>query len=293
MRARFIRWWTTARVVGRACRCWIDDGASRRGAAIAFYATLSLAPFLLVMATVAAFFLGADQARGYLLHQTDALVGSEAGALLGHMLKSGSSQAKGWAALIGVGTTLAGATAGFTELQTALNGIFRVPERQGLRATVATRISSLLLVIGVGLLLVASLALTAVVTRGLGLLTDTGPLVQWVALISNEVLTLALAALLFTVVLKVLPDRAVPWRYALRGGLLTAILFQVAKLAIGWYIGRAAGAAMYGAAAALVVLMLWIYFSAQVFLLGAEFAAVSLREHEAVNPGAGEKSAPP
>src|SRR3982751_2890759 len=157
MHARFSRWGRTAQLLGRACRCWMDDGASQRGAAIAFYATLSLAPFLLVMATVAAFFLGADQGRGYLLHQTDALVGSEAGALLGHMLRSGSTQAKGWAAFIGLGTTLAGATAGFSELQTALNAIFRVPERHGLRATVATRVRSLLLVVAVGLLLVGSL----------------------------------------------------------------------------------------------------------------------------------------
>lgn len=255
----------------------MDDGASRRGAAIAFYATLSLAPFLLVLAAVAAFFLGADQARAYLLHETGALVGSDAGALLDHMLNSGSRGAKGIAALIGIVTTLAGATAGFAELQIALNGIFRVRDRQGWRATVSSRAWSLLLVIVSGLVLVASLALTAVVSRGFGLFGDAGRIVQWIALVANEAVTLAIAALLFGVVIKVLPDRFVPWRMALRGGVLAAILFQVAKVAIGWYIGRAAGAAVYGAAAALVVLMLWIYFSAQVFLLGAEFASVSLR----------------
>jgi len=280
MRARFIRWWSNARLLGVACRCWIDDGASRRGAAIAFYATLSLAPFLLVMATVAAFFLGTDEARRYLLHQTGEIVGSEAGALLGHMLTSGSTQAKGWAAVIGIATTLAGAAAGFAELQTALNGIFRVPVRQGLRAMITARLLSLLLVIAVGVLLVASLALTAVITRSLGIFTDAGRLAQGATLVANEILTLGLAALLFALVLKVLPDRPVPWRYALRGGVLAAMLFQIAKVAIGWYIGRAAGAAVYGAAAALVVLMLWIYFSAQVFLLGAEFAAVSLQAQE-------------
>ena len=255
----------------------MDDGASRRGAAIAFYATLSLAPFLLVLATVAAFFLGADQARSYLLHETNALVGTEAGALLDHMLKSGSKGAKGIAALIGIATTLAGATAGFAELQIALNAIFRVPDRHGWRAAVSTRAWSLLLVLVSGLLLVASLALTAIVSRGFGLFDRAGRLVQWIALIANEAVTLAVAALLFGLVIKVLPDRRVPWPIALRGGVLAAMLFQIAKLAIGWYIGRAAGAAVYGAAAALVVLMLWIYFSAQVFLLGAEYAAVSLR----------------
>lgn len=255
----------------------MDDGASRRGAAIAFYATLSLAPFLLVLATVAAFFLGADQARSYLLHETNALVGTEAGALLDHMLKSGSKGAKGIAALIGIATTLAGATAGFAELQIALNAIFRVPDRHGWRAAVSTRAWSLLLVLVSGLLLVASLALTAIVSRGFGLFDGAGRVVQWIALIANEAVTLAVAALLFGLVIKVLPDRRVPWPIALRGGVLAAMLFQIAKLAIGWYIGRAAGAAVYGAAAALVVLMLWIYFSAQVFLLGAEYAAVSLR----------------
>jgi len=225
-------------------------------------------------------FLGTDAARTYLLHETNALVGSEAGTLLDHMLNSGSKGAKGIAALIGIATTLAGATAGFAELQTALNGIFHVPDRRGWRAMVATRLWSLLLVLLVAVLLVASLALTAIISRSFALIDGTTWVLKWAALVANEAVTLALAAMLFSLVIKVLPDREVPWRVALRGGVLAALLFQIAKLAIGWYIGRASGAAVYGAAAALVVLMLWIYFSAQVFLLGAEFAAVTLRAQE-------------
>jgi membrane protein len=257
----------------------VSDGASREGAALAFYATLSLAPFLLVMATVAAFFLGSDAAQGYLLRQGGALVGDQGSALLAQMLKGGvSAQAKGWAALIGIVSTLAGATAGFSELQTALNRIFVAPEpRTGILALAMTRVLSLLLVIFAGVLLVLSLALTAVVSRGLGWLGEAGHVMRIVTLVANEAVTLTIATLLFGLVLMVLPDRRVPWRLALRGGFLTAILFQIAKVAIGWYIGRAAGAAVYGAAAALVVLMLWIYFSAQVFLLGAEFAAAALQ----------------
>ncbi len=275
-------WRTTARLLGSACRRWSDDGASRQGAAIAFYTTLSLAPFLLVLATVAAFFLGADAARGYIVDQSGAVVGTQGGALLKEMLAGGSSgPAKGWAALIGIVSTIAGATAGFAELQESLNKVFRVPARHGLRATVTARLSSLLLVIGVGVVLVASLALTALVSRSLDWFDSTPRLTKWVALAANEIITLVVATVLFGLVLKVLPDRRVPWRFAVRGGLVAAALFQVAKFAIGWYIGRATGAAAYGAAAALVVLMLWIYFSTQVFLLGAEFAAASLEAHEA------------
>src|SRR5512140_2054373 len=129
-------WRSTPHLLAVACRRWMSDGASREGAALAFYATLSLAPFLLVMATVAAFFLGTEAAQGYLLREGGALVGDDASALLERMLKSGaSSQANGWAALIGIGTTLAGATAGFSELQTALNRIFIAPEpRRGIVA---------------------------------------------------------------------------------------------------------------------------------------------------------------
>ena len=274
-------WRTTARLLGSACRRWSDDGASRQGAAIAFYTTLSLAPFLLVLATVAAFFLGADAARGYIVDQSGAVVGTQGGALLKEMLGGGSGHAKGWAALIGIVSTIAGATAGFAELQESLNQVFRVPARHGLRATVTARLSSLLLVIGVGVLLVASLALTALVSRSLDWFDGTPRLTKWVALGAIEIITLGVATVLFGLVLKVLPVRRVPWRFAVRGGLVAAALFQLAKFAIGWYIGRATGAAAYGAAAALVVLMLWIYFSAQVFLLGAEFAAASLEAHEA------------
>jgi membrane protein len=251
------------------------------GAAIAFYATLSLAPFLLVLATVAAFFLGADTARGYLVDQSEALVGSEGSAYLAGLLSSGgSSTAKGLAALVGVVSTLAGATAGFAEVQAALNRVFRVPGRQGWRAMLGARSTSLLLVLCVGVLLVASLALTAFATRSLTWLQGSERVLRWLALVTNEGVGIALGAVLFGLLLKVLPDRHVPWRLAVRGGMLTAVLFSVAKILIGWYIGRSTGAAAYGAAAALVVLMLWIYFSAQVFLLGAEFTAAALDEVE-------------
>ena len=269
---------TTGRLLGRAAARWLAEGAMRQGAAIAFYTTLSLAPFLVVIATVAAFFLGQDEARGYILHETGSLIGAEGGALLAEMLKGASSSpTKGWAAIIGIGSTLAGATAGFSELQTALNRIFRASApRHGFGALTRTRLTSLLLVVVVGLLLVASLALTALVSRSVGWLEGAGRVASVGALLANEAATLVLATLLFALLLRVLPDRRVPWRVAMRGGFLAAALFQVAKFAIGWYIGRAAGAAIYGAAAALVVLMLWIYFSAQVFLLGAEYAAALL-----------------
>lgn len=270
-----------ARRLMHAGRCWWEDGATRQGAAIAFYATLSLAPFLLVIATVAAFFVGADEARGYVVTQGGALVGSEGEALLKQLVGSGaSSQAKGWAAAIGIGSTLVGATAGFSELQEALNRIFGVaPARGALRSMLRGRLWSLLLVALVALLLVASLGLTALVSRSAGRVLG-GQFVDAATMLANEAITMGMAAVLFATVLHVLPDRHVPWRYAFEGAILAAVLFQGAKFGIGWYIGHASGAAAYGATASVVALMLWIYFSAQVFLLGAEFAAAGLRWRE-------------
>jgi membrane protein len=280
----------TIRALRPAWRRWQEHDALHMGAAIAFYSTLSLAPFLLVVATVAALLLGGDAARDYLMDRTGTLVGDDASAFLRSMLEGqGSGTAKGIAALIGAGSTLLGATATFAELQHALNRIYEVPPRvRAIAAAARSRALSLLMVVGAGLVLVLSLTLTALVTRGVGWLLDAESLVRRATLVANELVTLSVAALVFAGLLKWLPDSRVRWRAAVQGGIATALLFHAGKFLIGWYIGRTTGNGAYGAAAALVVLMLWIYWSAQIFLFGAALTA----ERNAALPVAAPGGAP-
>jgi len=259
-------------ILKSAVEGYIAHGALSRGAAIAFYVVTSLAPVLLIVVAVAGIVFGPDAVRGSLVQQLGGLFGEQGGELIQTMLASSSDKKSGaTASVLGAVTVLVTASGVFSEMQTGLNQAWQVkaPD-QPVLLMLRARAASLGLVAALGFLLVVSLAAsTALAALGsyLDSLTSFAPLLL-AAL--NTLISLGLFTLLFAAIFKVLPDTPISWREVGIGALITAVLFTVGKSLIGWYLGTTAASSGYGAAGALVLVLLWAYYCAQIFLFGAE-----------------------
>jgi membrane protein len=258
----------------QASVAWIDDDASTMGAALAFYTVFSFAPVLIIAIGVVGVFIDADTVRAHLLPQMQNLLGGAGVSALQILLSSASYLGKSKAATaIGVGTLLIGASSVFVELQTSLDRIWGVPKqnrRRGLWRFVRSRFLSLGLVLAVGFLLMVSLLVsTLLAALGAWLASYLG---EWQAsIIAVDVfLSVIISAALFALVYKYVPQERLDWHDVWVGASVTSILFNVGKFAIGYYLGKSAFSSVYGAAASLLVLLLWTYYSAQIFLFGAE-----------------------
>ena len=267
---------------------WSADYASSMGAALAYYTMFSVAPLLLIVISVAGLVFGEQAARGEIMEQLESLMGADGAHAVQSLLASVNHPAAGiWATLFGVGALVVGATTVFGELQNALDRIWRAPDRPGPSGAwrwLRTRLLSLGMIMGIGFLLMVSLvasAMLAAVQRWFGRYVDLGGLT---ALIDFGV-SFAFITVAFAMIYKLMPRVRVEWRDVWIGAVVTALLFTVGKMAIGLYIGRSAVASTFGAAASLVAMIVWVYWSAQIFLLGAEFMWVyarrcgSLRDH--------------
>ncbi len=252
---------------------FIDDEALSRGAAMAFYAVTSLAPILLIVIAIAGLVFGHDAAQNAIVEQLSGLMGQSSAELLQNAIKSASDSTAGTiGTIIGIVTLIITASGVFGEMQTALNAIWKV-EASGatLSRLVRARIASVGLVAALGFLLIISLVMSAVITAVGGVIT--GYLLFGKILISiiNTVVSFALLAVLFGAIYKVLPDRKLEWQDVIVGACITAALFTIGKSLIGWYLGSSAVASAYGAAGSLLIVLLWVYYSSEIFLLGAEF----------------------
>jgi membrane protein len=262
---------------------WMDHNASSLGAALAFYTLFSIAPILVIAVAIAGYVFGPTVAETHLLQQMQGLLGdSGATAVQGLLASAHQSDKKGIAAAIGVGTLLVGATSVFGELQNTLDFIWKTPPRKDTVAwwrMVRSRILSFGLILGVGfLLLVSLLASAALAALGSWLGSF---LVQWQVILPalDLLLSLGLSTVLFAMIYKYVPKEAIDWGDVWIGGFVTACLFTIGKLLIGLYLGRSSFSSAYGAAGSIMVLLLWIYYSAQIFLLGAEFTHVFTYSH--------------
>ncbi len=251
------------------------------GAAISFYTVFSIAPLLVIVIGVAGLVFDQARARAQIVAQIRDLVGDSGSRAIQGLLESAADPTKsGLAALIGVGALLLGATSVFAELQSALDRVWHVPpaKQSGLWQLARTRLLSFGLILGIGFLLAVSLLLSAALTA-IG--TWWGPVFGgWgVTLrIINAVFGFAMVTVLFAVIYRFLPRISIGWRDVGVGAVVTAVLFEVGKELIGAYLGKSGVTSAFGAAASLAVLMLWVYYSAQVFLLGAEFTWVYAHE---------------
>ncbi len=259
---------------------FINDNALGHGAAMAFYAATSLAPIVLIVVAIAGLVFGHDAAQLALSAQISGLMGPESADLLQTALESASSKLYGtWAAVIGLVTLLVAASGVFGEMQQSLNTIWRVePQGNSLSRLVRARAASLGLVASLGFLLLVSLIASAAISALGNLINAHLPFGTIILSMINAVVSFALISLMFASIYKVLPDRRLEWRDVGIGAVVTAALFTLGKSLIGWYIGTSAIASSYGAAGGLLVILLWVYYSSEIFLFGAEFTrAYSVR----------------
>jgi membrane protein len=265
-----------ARLAQDTWYAWNDHNAARLGAALAFYAILSIGPLLLIVVSVAGLAFGNAHARDDLLLQMQHLVGRDGARAIGDMLANASGQKKSlMATIVGVVTLLISASGFFGQLQAAMNVVWNVPKEQSsVMGFVNKRLLSFGMILGICLLLLFSL----VVSAGIAAVTSMFGTLPALALdAGNLLLSLLVTTLLFGIIFNVLPDVDIRWRDVWVGAAFTALLFSLGKYLIGLYLGRSALSSTYGAAGSLIVLLVWIYYSSQVFLMGAEFTQVWAR----------------
>ena len=277
-----------------AARDWMEDDAPRLGAALAYYTAFSIAPLLVIVIAIAGLVVGEEAARGQLVDEIGRLMGTDAGRQIEQMIAS-ARQTDGsiLGTTLGIVTLLLGASGVFGELQAALNRVWDVEAgpSAGVLDTVRRRFFSITLVLGTGFLLLVSLVMSALLARVSALIAGSMPGMAIVAPAIDFAVSLAGVTILFALLFKFLPDVEVAWRDVWAGAFLTALLFAAGKLLIGLYLGRIGVASGFGAAGSLVVLLVWVYYSAQIMLFGAEFTQVwAARRGAVVKPVAGARS---
>jgi membrane protein len=261
---------------------WQEDNAARLAAALSFYTIFSLSPLLILVIGVVSLVWDPSAVEGQIMRQIEDLVGEQgADFIAGMMERRGDGGSGVLGTVVGVVTLLLGATGALTQLKAAMNRVWNVTETpvEGFLAVVRSRVLSFAMVLAIGFLLLVSLVLNAALSAlgGAleGLLPGSGVLL-WTL---NTVLSLAVASLLFATIFKVLPDVDIAWRDVTVGAVVTAVLFTLGKFLLGLYLGRSGVASAYGAAGALVLILLWIYYSAQILFMGAEFTEVYARRY--------------
>jgi membrane protein len=260
---------------------FIDDEALTRGAAIAFYTATSIAPVLLIVIAIAGLAFGRDAAQNAITAQLSGLMGQQTAEVLQSAVASAAAKSSGIVAtVIGIITLFATASGVFGEMQSALNAIWKVqPVGTTVSRLIRARAASLGLVAALGFLLMVSLVVSAALTAFGNQINSVLPFGRLLLSGLNFVVSLTFISVLFAAIYKVLPDRHLEWHDVGVGAVVTAVLFTIGKSLIGLYIGSSAVASSYGAAGALIVLLLWVYYSAQIFLLGAEFTKVYANRH--------------
>lgn len=262
----------------RAVNGWLDDFAPSMGAAISYYTVFSLAPLLVIVIAVAGAIFGRDAVQGQIVGQLQGLIGREGAVVVQGIIKSASEPERGLiAGGISVVVLLVGATTVFAELQSALDRIWHVPDRlkpSGVWAVLRARVLSFGLILGLAFLLMVSTVLSAAISAfgawAGALMPGWELLLQGV----NTLLSVGSTAVLFAMIFKFMPSVRIAWRDVWVGGAVTAVLLEAGKFLIGLYLGKSGVGESFQAAGSLVVLLAWVYYAAQIFLLGAEFTKV-------------------
>ncbi len=267
-------------LVRDSARAWSADRAPRKGAALAYYMAFSMAPILIIATAVAGLFFGRAAAKGQIFIQARSLLGASGAQVVQAMIASAGRPGRGTLpAVVGVLTLVIGATSALAELKDGLDQIWRTPAERAaglwryLWDFARTRLLSIGIILALGLLLLISLVLSALLAglaRTLGVSDRTGLLLQALDFLLN----FGLVTALFATIYKVLPEVPLAWRDVTVGAAVTALLFTAGKHVIGVYLGNNAVTSMYGAAGSLLAVLIWVYYSAQIFLYGAEFTKI-------------------
>jgi membrane protein len=256
---------------------WNEHDAPSLGAALAFYSVLSLAPLVILAIAIAAFIFGHSAAQIQLLDQVESMIGRQGAEAVKGLIEHAREPASGaFASIVGVATLLFGASGVFGELRSALNRMWEVKAQTkgGIWTAIKQRFFSFGMVLAVGFLLLVSLVISAGLAA-FGKFFAGLMLIPWFVLgATSFVVSLAGVAVLFALIFRYVPETKIPWREAWIGAMVTASLFTIGKILIGLYLGKAAIGSAYGAAGSLVVVIVWVYYSAMIFFFGAEFTHV-------------------
>jgi membrane protein len=262
-------------------RDFLDDSALAQAATIAFYALLSMAPLLVIAIAIAGAVWGADAARTQIIGQFGGLMGEDAGKAIDEAVKNaGEQKSQGvLATSFGVVILIVGAMGVFGRIKAALNTIWEVEAKpgRGIGGIIRDNLLSFAMVMCIAFLLLVSLAVSAALAALGGWIERViamPPAATWTL---NFVVSIAIIALLFAAMYKVLPDAKIAWRDIWIGAVTTSLLFNLGKFAIGYYLGRSSTVSVYGAGASLMLILLWVYYSSIIFLFGAEFTQVYAR----------------
>lgn len=261
----------------RSFKDWNEHNAPRLGAALAFYTILSISPLLILVVAIVSLVFDRSNAQAHLLDQVQSLVGTEGRTAVQSMLVSGQKASAGiFATLIGLCTLLFGASGVFGELRAALNSIWDVKPKAsaGVWGLLRERVFSFGMVFSVGFVLLVSLVASAGLAAASKFFSGLLPIPSFVLGIVNFFVSFLGIAVLFGLILKYVPETKVEWREVRMGAVVTALLFTIGKSLLGLYLGKTSPGSAYGAAGSLVVMVIWIYYSAQIFFFGAEFTHV-------------------
>lgn len=271
---------------------WKDHRASQMAAALAFYSMVSLTPLLVIVIAIVGLVFGNSAAEGRIVEEISSLVGvTGARAIQEIVAKASVPTSSIIVTAIGLSTLLFGATRVFDQLQEALDRIWSAGRgtRGGLIYLVKRRFFSFLMVLGTGFMLLVSLVLSAGLAAATKYLVNQIPQIDEAWMLINQAFGLVMAAILFGLIFRLVPRAQVTWKEAVVGGVLTSVLFSAGRWLIGLYLGRGAFSSVYGVAGSLIVVLLWIYYSAQILLFGAEFAAAFGRSRSNL-PDTGRRS---
>lgn len=265
---------------------WLEAGAFTLAAALAYYAIFSIAPLLLISIYLASLFLDRSAAVAGLTNEMIGVIGPSGSDAIKEMLDAaGTAQPQGWAGLVAIAVLLFAATGFVGGLQDALDKIWDAPPREdGIWGFIKTKLFSFTLVLAAAFLLLISLVLSTAMTALTGRFTTTLGLPEGIVQTVILIVNFLLAAAVFAAIFKFVPSVAVTWRAAIAGGLFTALLFALGRFALAWYLGREAEASAYGAATSLVLLLVWVYYSAQILFLGAQFSQTFQNEAPSAEP---------
>lgn len=260
---------------------WKEDNSSRLAAALAYYTIFSLAPMLIIAIAVAGLIWEREAVQTAVMNQVGGLVGSQGSEFVGGLLEGANNPREGIAAtVLGVVTLLFGALGVFNALHDALNTIWEVKEAEtkgiwnSIKKVIVNRFLSFTMILGIGFMLLVSLVISAAISALGTWIGGLFPFQEFILQIINLVISIGVITVFFALIFKILPDADVAWRDVWIGAFFTAILFSIGKTLIGLYLGSSAVASSFGAAGSLVLLLLWIYYSAQILFFGAEFTQV-------------------
>ncbi|MFT3781932.1 MAG: YihY/virulence factor BrkB family protein [Nibricoccus sp.] len=266
------------RILIDTAKAWNADNAFKHSAAVSFYTLFSMAPITIIVAAIAAFFLGKEQAQEQLHNQITALVGPASAELVSKAAEASQTDTRSTtAAITGVALLIVGATTVFAQLQDSLNSIWKVrtkPEKSGWLILIIQRLISFAMVLTVGFLLLVSLILTTALSFTLKKFSNTILGAPWVLNVADALGSLVVITALFALMFKVLPDVKLHWKEVVVGAGATSVLFTIGRYLIAFYLSHSTVASIYGTAGSLVALLVWVYYSCSIMFFGAEFIRI-------------------